>query len=60
MRPLLIIPAALLLAGGTASISPADENGAFGWREVGQGSAPQVPRYTLRAGPDANATLIGR
>ncbi len=51
MRPLLIIPAALLFSGG----SPPNDNGAFVWREAGQASAPQVPRYTLSAGPVANA-----
>lgn len=49
MRTWFVIPVALLLAG--ASGSPADDNGAFDWREVGQANAPQAPRFTIRAGP---------
>lgn len=50
MRQLIVIPAALLVAGAALSVRPADVNGAFAWREVGQPAPPQ-PRYTIRAGP---------
>lgn len=48
MRNLLIFPAALILAGGS---SPVDDTGALEWRQLGQVSAPEQPRFTIRAGP---------
>lgn len=51
MRQFVAIPAALTLA--VASLS--DVNDGFIWREVGQVSAIQTPKYTIRAGPVANS-----
>jgi len=51
MRSLVFALPALLIAGAAMSFVPTDENGAFVWREVGQAAAPQLPRYTIRAGP---------
>lgn len=51
MRLPLVVSAALSTAGAAASLTPAYDNGAFIWREVGRELAPQAPHYTIRAGP---------
>jgi hypothetical protein len=54
MSRLMMIPAALLFVAARQSTSPYDDNGALVWRHVGQ-QTPQAPKFTIRAGPVANA-----